>query len=47
MKLNGNRSGTSATIPKYVDGKKVANARVEVRHNGIVIHPEFQLAHAK
>ena len=29
--------------PKYKDGKKVANARVEVRHNGVVIHPEFEL----
>lgn len=34
------------TAPKYQDGKKVANARVEVRHNGVVIHPEFELAHA-
>ena len=32
--------------PKYKDGKKVANARVEVRHNGVVIHPEFELTHA-
>ena len=32
--------------PKYKDGKKVANARVEVRHNGAVIHPEFELTHA-
>ena len=24
----------------------MANARVEVRHNGVVIHPEFELAHA-
>jgi hypothetical protein len=31
--------------PKYENGKKVANAKVEVRHNGIVIHPEFELAH--
>jgi hypothetical protein len=29
--------------PKYKDGKKVANAKVEVRHNGVVIHPEFEL----
>ena len=27
------------TAPKYTDGKKVANAKVEVRHNGVVIHP--------
>jgi hypothetical protein len=33
------------TAPKYKDGKKVANAKVEVRHNGVVIHPEFELAH--
>jgi hypothetical protein len=32
--------------PKYKDGKKVSDARVEVRHNGVVIHPEFDLAHA-
>jgi hypothetical protein len=32
--------------PKYKDGKKTANARVEVRHNGVVIHPEFELSHA-
>jgi hypothetical protein len=32
--------------PKYQDGKKTANARVEVRHNGVVIHPDFELAHA-
>lgn len=34
------------SAPKYQDGKKVGNARVEVRHNGVVIHPEFELAHA-
>jgi hypothetical protein len=34
------------TAPKYKDGKKVANAKVEVRHNGVVIHPEFELPHA-
>ena len=34
------------TAPKYEGGKKVANAKVEVRHNGVVIHPEFELAHA-
>ena len=32
------------TAPRYQDGKKVADARVEVRHNGVVIHPEFALA---
>ena len=31
--------------PKYEDGKKAADARVEVRHNGQVIHPEFDLTH--
>lgn len=31
--------------PKYEDGKKVADAQVEVRHNGVVIHPTFALAH--
>ncbi len=34
------------TAPKYEEGKKVADARVEVRHNGVVIHPEFALSHA-
>jgi hypothetical protein len=34
------------TAPKYQDGKKVADAKVEVRQNGVVIHPEFALAHA-
>jgi hypothetical protein len=33
------------TAPKYEDGKKVANAKLEVRHNGVVIHPEFELVH--
>ncbi len=33
------------TAPKYEDGKKVAKAKVEVRHNGVVIHPEFELDH--
>jgi hypothetical protein len=31
--------------PKYDGNKKIANAKVEVRHNGVVIHPEFELAH--
>jgi hypothetical protein len=34
------------TAPKYKEGKKVANAKVEVRHNGVVIHPQFELEHA-
>jgi hypothetical protein len=34
------------TAPKYQDGKKVSNAKVEVRHNGVLIHPEFELSHA-
>ncbi len=34
------------TAPKYEGGKKVANARVAVRQNGVVIHPEMELAHA-
>jgi hypothetical protein len=33
------------TAPKYEDGKKVANARTMVKQNGVVIHPEFELAH--
>jgi hypothetical protein len=33
------------TAPKYEGDKKVANAKVEVRHNGVVIHPEFELEH--
>ncbi|MCD4728421.1 MAG: DUF1080 domain-containing protein [Pirellulales bacterium] len=33
------------TAPRYQDGKKVANARVEARHNGVPIHPEFELKH--
>ncbi len=33
------------TAPKYRDGKKVANARVEARHNGVPIHPKFELKH--
>jgi hypothetical protein len=31
--------------PKYENGNKVADARIEVRHNGVVIHPEMALAH--
>jgi hypothetical protein len=33
------------TAPKYQDGKKVANAKIVVKHNGVVIHPEFELPH--
>jgi hypothetical protein len=32
------------TAPKFQDGKKIANAKVVVKHNGVVIHPEFELA---
>jgi hypothetical protein len=32
------------TAPKYQDGKKVAKAKVLVKHNGVVIQPEFELA---
>ncbi|MEI8376133.1 MAG: DUF1080 domain-containing protein [Planctomycetota bacterium] len=32
------------TAPKYQGGKKTANARVSVKHNGVEIHPEFELA---
>lgn len=32
--------------PRYKDGKKTADARVEVRHNGVLIHPMFALKHA-
>ncbi|WP_347245611.1 DUF1080 domain-containing protein [Thermogutta sp.] len=31
------------TPPKYEDGKKVANARITVRHNGVVIHDNLEL----
>ncbi|MBN1394118.1 MAG: DUF1080 domain-containing protein [Pirellulales bacterium] len=34
------------TAPRYKDGKKTSDARVEVRHNGVAIHPEFALEHA-
>lgn len=31
------------TAPKYEDDKKVANARITIRHNGVVIHDNFEL----
>ncbi len=31
------------TAPKYSAGKKTANARVTVKHNGVVIHENFDL----
>ncbi|MGQ9505643.1 MAG: 3-keto-disaccharide hydrolase [Thermogutta sp.] len=31
------------TPPKYENGQKVANARVTVRHNGVVIHDNLEL----
>ena len=31
------------TAPKYENGKKVANAKINVRHNGVVIHPSIDL----
>ncbi|MEN6458237.1 MAG: DUF1080 domain-containing protein [Thermoguttaceae bacterium] len=34
------------TAPRYKDGKKISDARVMVRQNGVVIHPEMQLPHA-
>jgi hypothetical protein len=31
------------TAPKYENGKKVANARVTIRHNGVIIHDNVEL----
>ena len=31
------------TAAKYQDGKKVKNARITVRHNGVVIHDDREL----
>ncbi len=31
---------------KYENGKKVSNARMTVRHNGVVIHDDVELTHA-
>jgi len=31
------------TAPKFKDGQKVANARITVRHNGVVIHENLEL----
>ena len=34
------------TAPKYEDEKKVANARITVKHNGVTIHDNVELPHA-
>jgi hypothetical protein len=31
------------TAPKWVNGKKTANARVSIHHNGVIIHKDFEL----
>ena len=31
------------TAPKYADGKKVENAKITVRHNGVLIHEDLEL----
>jgi len=32
------------TAPKYEDGKKVANARISMKHNGVVIHEDVEFS---
>lgn len=32
------------TAPRFKDGEKVANARITVRHNGVVIHDDVEMA---
>ncbi len=34
------------TQAKFEDGKKVKNARITVRHNGVLIHDDVELTHA-
>jgi hypothetical protein len=34
------------TAPKYEKNKKVANAKITVKHNGVVIHDNVELPHA-
>jgi len=34
------------TPPKYEDGKKVANARITVKQNGVAIHDNIELPNA-
>jgi len=34
------------TAARYQDGKKVDNARMTVRHNGVLIHEDVELTHA-
>jgi hypothetical protein len=33
------------TAPKYEGQKKAANARITVKHNGVLIHDNVELAH--
>ena len=32
------------TAPRFIDGEKVVNARITVRHNGVVIHDDVEMA---